>query len=192
MAGELRCNEKLWEWKHTKKLEIRFAKEVSEASEAEVIGRQAYAGVMPIFPDAYLKDFHRGDLIVALYKGKVVGFLTAKVTVNCIFFGDMGVLKEYRGKGIASAIMDFVKELSDGRYPIVVKTEMAAGFYLKNGWIIRGEDYSKKGLRYNILVYGDMSEMQLQRFLRSRGHGKRTISMKYLLTNKLSKYFEGR
>ena len=90
------------------------------------------------FPKGWERDFGReGRHIVAVKDGEIVGWACYWPGKPIAGFGPIGVLKEYRGRGIGtSLLLEAMLRLKEYGASKVVAGWAATGFYLKSGWKI--------------------------------------------------------
>lgn len=69
--------------------------------------------------------------------------------------GRMAVLKEWRGKGVGSALMSrllqLARESGHGIARLHAQTH-AAGFYARHGFVAEGDEFMEAGIRHVIMV----------------------------------------
>lgn len=100
------------------------------------------------------KKLHTGKITVfgAIEEGKIVGFLVAdKLYGGVSYCTWLGVLKEFRGKGIGSKLINAweskIKRLSGHKLMLITQEEVNRGFYKKLGFSEEGyEEKSWFGL----------------------------------------------
>ena len=95
-------------------------------------------------------------IIVAVYEGRVVGFIDYLITFNSATIVQIAVTKEFRGKGIGTRLMaemenSFPKNIDDIVESITLEVritnENAINFYVKNGYhaVVIKSKYYKDG-----------------------------------------------
>ncbi|MBF9017080.1 MULTISPECIES: GNAT family N-acetyltransferase [unclassified Oceanispirochaeta] len=98
------------------------------------------------------KHLEEDQLFVASDNGTIFGsFALHKIDDDLIEITGIGILKEYRMKGLGRDILNQFHELTFAAKIIVETDDEAVGFYMKSGFIIKSEKILENGIiRYEL------------------------------------------
>lgn len=94
---------------------------------------------------------------LAFYQNKPVATGRFRVQENCVKFERVATLKAFRGKGIATQLMEEMQRVSQEKHPsfqMVMHAQVGAfPFYLKLGWTFEGERFYEAGIEHQKMVF---------------------------------------
>ncbi|MCB1106661.1 MAG: GNAT family N-acetyltransferase [Chlamydiia bacterium] len=103
--------------------------------------------------DAYEEE---ATHFIAFLEGKAAGTGRFRLKDSFVKFERVATLKEFRGKGIASALMDFMEKRAKMKHPqylpFMHAQVDAISFYEKRGWEGVGEVFQEGGISHQWMV----------------------------------------
>ncbi|WP_420422327.1 GNAT family N-acetyltransferase [Simkania sp.] len=138
-------------------IEVRIVSSAEDYEKCLLIRRKVFIEGMDV-PEEHEIDAYEEEAthFLALYEDMPAATGRIRIKKGFVKFERIATLSEFRGKGLASALMEAMQEEALEHYsaylPAMHAQVSAISFYLKLGWVAVGDVFEEAGIDHQVMV----------------------------------------